>query len=409
MIEPLPMRWQLLDEYSGSAGDPDRIVAHCVDVQGLFADPPSLPYERYTLHGCQPTGRLAAAIDRNDHRYWLGNVIVDSKHDPDRPPPPGCDCATIRCSCMEELVDVTVLGCRPSAHGDGLVDIDLEGGVRLDSGYTDRTPARRPDAIGFHLTGPDDDGDLGECLDISGLFVERPGASYPPAILVGCRPEPPLHAALAALAGGGSARRRLVRASLLAVEADGTVVSALYRSICATVTGVQPSSIGSGLVDVMFDGPVGEPLPARAREIWDLWYTGGPAERNAWAGYDAALRHEWAGAALAHHRHGASDLDARQVYHLDGRFVTDLDGFYCAIGEAVNGPGGYFGWNLSALHDCLTGGWGARTPFTLVWHDAHVAEQHLVPGYDRRRWATATTMAYLLGMLSEHGVEVELR
>ena len=198
-------------------------------------------------------------------------------------------------------------------------------------------------------------------------------------------------------------------ASLLAVEADGTVVPTISRGIFAMVTGVRPSSIGHGLVDVMFDGPVDEPFPAGAREIWDLWYTGGPAERNAWAGYDRALRHEWAGAALAHHRRRASDRAARQVYHLDGRFVTDLGGFYCAIGEAVNGPGGYFGWNLDALHDCLTGGWGTRTPFTLVWHDAQVAERHLVSGYDRQRWTTAVTMEYLLGMLSEHGVKVELR
>ncbi|MFE2532064.1 barstar family protein [Streptomyces sp. NPDC059371] len=27
-------------------------------------------------------------------------------------------------------------------------------------------------------------------------------------------------------------------------------------------------------------------------------------------------------------------------------------------------PGGYFGWNLDALDDCLIGGWGASTPFT---------------------------------------------
>jgi hypothetical protein len=35
------MRWQLLDEYSASLDAPDRIVAHCADVQGLFVDPPS--------------------------------------------------------------------------------------------------------------------------------------------------------------------------------------------------------------------------------------------------------------------------------------------------------------------------------------------------------------------------------
>jgi hypothetical protein len=39
------------------------------------------------------------------------------------------------------------------------------------------------------------------------------------------------------------------------------------------------------------------------------------------------------------------------VYHLDGRYVTDDDGFYRAIGEAVNGPGGWFGGDLFWLHE----------------------------------------------------------
>lgn len=49
--------------------------------------------------------------------------------------------------------------------------------------------------------------------------------------------------------------------------------------------------------------------------------------------------------------------------------------------KAINGPGGYFGWNLNALDDCLRGGFGARAPFTLVWSDSQVARQSLT-----RRW-----------------------
>ncbi|WP_410812260.1 barstar family protein [Micromonospora sp. 067-2] len=97
------------------------------------------------------------------------------------------------------------------------------------------------------------------------------------------------------------------------------------------------------------------------------------------------------------------------TYDLDGRFVTDIEGFYCAIGEAINGPGGYFGWNLDALDDCLGGGFGARTPFLLVWHNSAVAREHLVAGYDRRRLHPATTLEYLLDLLAEHQVEIDLR
>src|SRR5258705_25593 len=82
--------------------------------------------------------------------------------------------------------------------------------------------------------------------------------------------------------------------------------------------------------------------------------------RTLWAGYDRTLRHEWAGVALAHPRFDNPDQPAGTVFGLDGRFVTDVEGFYCAIGEAINGPGGYFGWNLVALDDCLGWKWGAR-------------------------------------------------
>ncbi|WP_233579381.1 barstar family protein [Verrucosispora sp. FIM060022] len=112
--------------------------------------------------------------------------------------------------------------------------------------------------------------------------------------------------------------------------------------------------------------------------------------------------------ALAH-RIDAADRPPGTTYDLDGRYVTDIEGFYCAIGEAVNGPGGYFGWNLDALHDCLRGGFGARTPFRLVWHDSAVARAHLVAGCDGRRLAPATILDDLLDILAAHQVEVDLR
>lgn len=57
------------------------------------------------------------------------------------------------------------------------------------------------------------------------------------------------------------------------------------------------------------------------------------------------------------------------AYHPGGRRITDEDGSYCALGEAVNGPGGCFGRNLDvcdALEDCPRGTRGAkpRTPCT---------------------------------------------
>ncbi|MFC9250074.1 barstar family protein [Amycolatopsis thailandensis] len=109
------------------------------------------------------------------------------------------------------------------------------------------------------------------------------------------------------------------------------------------------------------------------------------------------------------HTLSAPDGPPGTAYDLDGRFVTDIEGFYCAIGEAINGLGGYFGWNLDALKDCIRGGFGAQTPFRLVWHESAVARVYLVADDSRRRLGSAITLEYLVDMLATYRIEIDLR
>ena len=165
-------------------------------------------------------------------------------------------------------------------------------------------------------------------------------------------------------------RRRSIDAAIYSVDRHGAVTRVTGAHLRASVTGVRPSAIGPDLVDVALDGRVSTPMPVAARQIWELWHVGRPAQPGLWAGYGRELRHLWSAAALAHHRADAPDKPAGSTYQLDGRDITDVEGFYCAIGEAVNGPGGYFGWNGDALHDCVTEGgapsgrsaWSGVTP-----------------------------------------------
>ncbi|OPG08058.1 barstar family protein [Microbispora sp. GKU 823] len=407
--QDVPLRWLLIDEGSSGVDGSDVPMALCAEVDGLFVDPepPAAP-EHYTLIGCEPAGSLCEALRHaGTDRAWLARVVLDPVHDPqDRPG--GCQSYSIGCSCMEELFDVTVLGRRPSAVGPGLMDIDLRGHLRILE-EMHWPPAQPPAAQKFVLTGLEEE-PLGHCLRTSGIFRERPRRLVPPVTLIGCRPEPPLQA----LTGRKSARRRYLRAMIHAVDHSGRDVDT-GQMVSATVIGSRPSSLGTGLVDVILDEGLYEPLPSGAREIWDLWHGGRPTRANLWAGYDRALRHEWSGAALHHRHHGQPDRPAGYTYHLDGRFVTDIEGFYCAMGEAINGPGGYFGWNLDALADCLRGRWGAARPFRLIWHHSDVARRHLVPGYDRpsysqRSWGPAITLQDLLDILvAESGIDVDMR
>ncbi|WP_406090974.1 barstar family protein [Streptomyces sp. NBC_01013] len=59
------------------------------------------------------------------------------------------------------------------------------------------------------------------------------------------------------------------------------------------------------------------------------------------------------------------------TYVIDGSRVTGLERFWDVIGEAVNGPGGYFGRGLDSFADCLRGGMGTPDDgdFAIEWRD----------------------------------------
>ncbi|MEE1845514.1 MULTISPECIES: barstar family protein [unclassified Streptomyces] len=75
------------------------------------------------------------------------------------------------------------------------------------------------------------------------------------------------------------------------------------------------------------------------------------------------------------------------TYVIDGSRVTGLERFWEVIGEAVNGPGGYFGRNLDALADCLGGGMGTPDDgdFDWEWRD-HAASARALGHEETARW-----------------------
>ncbi|MGI5324874.1 hypothetical protein [Actinomadura nitritigenes] len=301
-----PPRW-LLVGFTGTPQFPgEDALALCADIDGLFVDLPPRPRERFTLLGCVPDGALASALDSmasdnaGPERTWLGNLWLSA-----RPDDPGARRGWIG----EQLLDVTVLGHRPSKTSSQHLDIDLEGLADVH----DRADgvARPDDVTGWVLSGPDD-APWGVCADITGLFREPAEPLVPHLTLVGCRPEPPLLTAIAAAKQTAKAglRRRRVSAEVGAVAADGSAVPLVGGIVSGTVLSSVPSTLGPDLLDVTIASDAREPHPAATRDIVDLWFTGRPTKRNLWARYDRTLRHEWAGVALAHHRHNAPDQQA---------------------------------------------------------------------------------------------------
>ncbi len=70
----------------------------------------------------------------------------------------------------------------------------------------------------------------------------------------------------------------------------------------------------------------------------------------------------------------------KHVYELPGEQIHTLEDFYRIIGEAINGPGGYFGAGLDSFNDCLAGGFGTPDDgFILRWQ--HSDESRAALGY----------------------------
>lgn len=198
------------------------------------------------------------------------------------------------------------------------------------------------------------------------------------------RAEPPL--VLRGLAPGDALRRALLTATRRSLDLGEAVLKVrddrgepfAELILWVTVGAWRPSPRGADLIDLELEGKLSTPLPEQARPLWEHWLAGPPQTPGAWAALDTRQRWAW----LDHVRGRASlraheDRPPGHPYELDGRHVTDVPGLYLALGETVNGPGGYFGGSLDALDDCLGGTFGRTAPATLLWRNAATAREHL--------------------------------
>ncbi|MEU7167400.1 barstar family protein [Streptomyces morookaense] len=110
----------------------------------------------------------------------------------------------------------------------------------------------------------------------------------------------------------------------------------------------------------------------KAGEVWRRWASERPLEYGEWSQYSDEYRESWLHvvqnawftALRDATRYGTGD-----VVTIEGSDMTTRAGFYCALGEAVNGPGGYFGSNLDALASCLSSTLKSGHSFHIVWNN----------------------------------------
>ncbi|MFD7407744.1 barstar family protein [Streptomyces sp. NPDC059866] len=271
-----------------------------------------------------------------------------------------------------------------------------------------RTSDRGGEGQKYALASDEDDTDFwGFAHDAEGLFTplqEEEGARR--VHLTGCSPQGGLKKALDHI---GSRRAVAGNAWFHVLDADGATMGS-YLVGELTVVDVQPSARGAGLVDLTVTLGCDLAVPG-SDKVWDLIRTGRLNRNGMWHELAPEDKHAWLSVALwsdEYHRRGKPDAPAGQVFILDGRHIDDIESFFCALGEAINGPGGYFGWNLDALDDCLRGRWGATPPFTLQWESSAEASARLaerVPTDD----GEASLFDLLLEIFERRGVSVVLR
>jgi len=144
-------------------------------------------------------------------------------------------------------------------------------------------------------------------------------------------------------------------------------------------------TLSEGSVDAAVTGYVGSVPHTRAEWAWDARRPGRPAERNVWAALPVGEREAWVEVArMIHFRRIVQTYPVlAEELHLDGRHVADLASFFCALGEAVNGPGGYCGTNITGMSDFLQyANRPAAKRSRLIWHDMSVAERGLARSVD---------------------------
>jgi hypothetical protein len=224
----------------------------------------------------------------------------------------------------------------------------------------------------------DETGDrLGEFRDISRFFIAESGEYRGSAGVTGAARVPIVFEIVEIGAEFAKLTERQNRSNYFVeiLSHSGGVIGEYY--VASAVLRNRKSPV-SGLVNVEVSGLV-DWVPHRdAKDLWAAWAVAPPARKGAWTDLPMGSREACLEVAGLYRIATSSTSNDVSEILLDGARIEDLASFFCAMGEAVNGPGGYYGWNFQALADCLGGGCGARAPFVLRWSEFDVAQSSLV-------------------------------
>jgi RNAse (barnase) inhibitor barstar len=105
--------------------------------------------------------------------------------------------------------------------------------------------------------------------------------------------------------------------------------------------------------------------PPGYHKAWKMRLNNEIVQKNIWKSFRKEELQGWLVYAL--HTTTIGQVKENISIQIDGNEFHNLDGFFCTLGEEVNGIGGYFGRGFGALNDCLCGGFGVKTMSKLTW------------------------------------------
>lgn len=118
-------------------------------------------------------------------------------------------------------------------------------------------------------------------------------------------------------------------------------------------------------------------------KLWDKWRVSKPKQKNEWVTLNGEDRIAWLNIVMRYHLSDRRFYNEPYeniiggTYYLDGKNITTIESFFCALGEAINGPGGYYGFDECNVIDCLTGGFRVCYPHKLIWKSSTVGLKNL--------------------------------
>lgn len=164
--------------------------------------------------------------------------------------------------------------------------------------------------------------------------------------------------------------------------------------------------VGDTPEHIVVSAQTGLPPHAEAGRLWDRFRVSRP-QRGEWCTLQRGSREAWLEVAGLRYAESVSQeensVPSREIV-MGGDEIKDVASFFCAIGEAFRGPGGYIGQSFTELEESLQG-YLQGVPVRLIWQNMPVARSSLSTVMDIAV-GPISKFDLILGILSQNNVDV---